>query len=124
MAGIERPLSNCSLASAFMVGLTSRSSSSAERRSFITLISLGLKWMRKASVPTLRTKNDRPSSSYRGVVHRCRLDVRLADGEAQLRQVRCLVNLAAGGLEQDGGGYAAVDVAQRAAGVGIQGARM
>jgi hypothetical protein len=48
-----------------------------------------------------------------GVVDRRRVQLRLAEGEAELREVRHLVGLPAGGLEQDRGSDAPVDVAQR-----------
>ena len=60
----------------------------------------------------------------RGVVDGGGVHVRLAQREAQFRQVGDLVHLPAGRLEQDGGADAAVDVAQRPGRVRVQGAGM
>ena len=49
-----------------------------------------------------------------------RVQLRLAEGEAQLGKVRDLVGLPAGRLEQDRGADAPVDVAQRPLGVGVE----
>ena len=55
-----------------------------------------------------------------GIVDRRSIDLWLADGESQLRQVRDLVDLPAGGLEQDGGADPSMDVAQSALAVRVK----
>ena len=65
-----------------------------------------------------------PFQGAGGVVDGGRFQVGLAEREAQLRQVGHLVDLPAGRLEQNGGAGAAVDVAQRPGGVGVERPRM
>ena len=56
----------------------------------------------------------------RGIVDARGLDLGLAEGESQLGQVGDLVHLPAGGFEEDGRAHAAMDIAERPPGIGIQ----
>ena len=76
--------------------------------------------MRKPSDARLADEVGAVLERERGVVDRRRVQLRLAEGEAQLREVRDLVGLPAGRLEQDRGADTPVDVAQRSLGVGVE----
>ena len=70
--------------------------------------------------------NEEPGPLQRGggVVDGGGVQLRFAQGEAQLRQVGHLIDLPAGGLEQDGGTDPPMNVPQGAGGVRIQGLGM
>src|SRR5262249_44829044 len=56
----------------------------------------------------------------RGVVDRRRVQLWLAEGEAEFREMGHLLGLPAGGLEQDRGADAPVDVAKRSLGISVE----